>query len=136
MLGQRVTERRTALGLSISSAARVAGIHRNTWSAIERGERETESYIFGGVERAMLWEPGSTDKILNGGEPVPIDRQQQAPSAPTPTYDSVEDELLAIANNPNRSGYLRAFARTQLDQLNAIRAASRAEAEARGELAS
>jgi transcriptional regulator with XRE-family HTH domain len=135
MLGQRVTERRKALGLSISSAARAAKIHRNTWSAIERGERETEEYIFGSVERALLWETGSADKILNGGEPTSVE-SQHAPNEPPLTYESAEEELLAIANNPNRSGHLRTLARIHLDQLQAIRAAERAEAEARGERAS
>lgn len=61
-------ERRRALGLSVSAAARKAGINRATWTAIEDASRDTETYNYGPVERVLDWAPGSIDDIVAGGE--------------------------------------------------------------------
>lgn len=128
-LGQLITERRTALGLSVSAAASNAGIHRTTWTALEKGERETESYVFGPVERILRWRAGSIESALRGGTPTVVEQ-------PVQTGDTdVERELQGIADNPRRSPQLRDWARSQLVQIAAIRAAARAEAEASGERA-
>lgn len=133
MLGQRVTEQRKALGLSISSAARRAGINRATWSALERGERETEEYIFAGVERALDWDTGSIDAILRGDPPAPT--RAAEPTPPVPDLMAMEDEIRAIIANPNRSEALKIWAEALLDQIEKLRRANQAEAEARGEQA-
>jgi transcriptional regulator with XRE-family HTH domain len=126
-LGTLVAERRQELGLSVSRAAADAGIHRTTWAGLETGMRETESYNYGPVERVLRWRAGSVESVLRGGNPAIL--EQELPAA---TSD-VEMELAAIADNPRRSPHLREWARSQLVQLSAIRAAAEAEAKASGE---
>jgi transcriptional regulator with XRE-family HTH domain len=72
-LGDRIRTRRRALGLSVSRAARAAGINRATWTAVEDGSRETEPYNFGPIERVLGWTDRSIDNVLAGGEPALID---------------------------------------------------------------
>lgn len=132
MLGQRVLTRRKELGLSVSAAARQASINRATWSAIERGERETEEYIYGSVERALNWQPGSIDAILSGKNAEPA--TPTVPSVPRhDEFGAMAEWLRRIANNPNRAAPLRAWAASQLDQIARIHAEDQAEARARGE---
>ncbi len=69
-LAEAVERRRKMLGLSISAAARAAGIDRATWTGTERGTRRTEEYNFAAIERALGWAPGSVDAILSGGAPT------------------------------------------------------------------
>jgi hypothetical protein len=68
-LGQAIAARRKALGLSLSAAAKIAGIDRGTWTATERATRQTEEYTYAGIERALQWVTGSVERILAGGEP-------------------------------------------------------------------
>lgn len=126
-LRRLIFERRRQLTLSVSAAAKAAGIHRNTWAALERGERETEDYIFGGVERALRWKTGSVDAILAGGNPAQNDEK---PSPANPDWAKMLAEVQAIANNPDRSPGLRAWAQRQVDDIKAILAAAKAEEEA------
>ncbi|MFJ8687358.1 helix-turn-helix transcriptional regulator [Micromonospora wenchangensis] len=130
MLGEKIKNRRTELQLSVSAAARAAGINRNTWSAVERGERETEDYTFGAIERALRWRPGSITAMLHGRAP-----EQGRPAHPTPhltddQYAAAAALYKSIRDNPDRSRLLRDMAAASLEQLNAIRAADRAEGEA------
>jgi hypothetical protein len=60
------------LGLSVSKAARDAGISRTTWIAVEAGSRETQSYNYAPIERVLRWEPGSIEAVLAGGEATPV----------------------------------------------------------------
>lgn len=90
-LGELVSKRRRELGLSISAAARNAGIDRATWTGTERGARRTEAYNFAGIERALTWEPGSIDRILTGGEPAPADQHPAAAPEPAPDFDLKEE---------------------------------------------
>jgi hypothetical protein len=128
-LGQLVSDRRKALGLSVVRAASEAGINRGTWTSVERGDRDTEAFVYGPIERVLRWRRGSFEAALRGGNPIPED--QDLPAGGT----DLEQELRAIADNPRRSAHLRDWARSQLMQLAAIRAAARAEAEASGEQA-
>lgn len=83
-LGQIVSDRRRTLGLSLSAAARAAGIDRATWTGMERGTRRTEEYNYASIDRALRWAPGSVDRVLAGGEPEP-----QEPSRSIPQMDLV-----------------------------------------------
>lgn len=123
-LSRLVAARRKDLGLSVSAAARAAGINRATWSALERGERDTEEYLYSGIERAIAWAAGSIGVILAGGDPRPLTVTRE------PILD-VEAQLRKIRDNPERSRHLRTWAQSQLDQLAAIREADQAEAEER-----
>lgn len=129
MLGEKIKARRMELGMSISTAARAGGMNRNTWSNVERGDRDTEDYIYGGIERALRWKPGSIASILKGQNP-----QNTAPTRPTPRlsdaqYAAAEALYKSIRDNSNRSPLLRAMASASLEQLAAIRAADQAESK-------
>lgn len=116
-LRQHVATRRKQLQLSIVAAAAAAGINRATWSALEQGTRDTESYTYGGVERALNWAPGSIDRILDGGEPVLLDASRQ----------DVGARLTEIRDDPDLPGYLRRQAQAALDAITALVEASEAE---------
>lgn len=71
-LGELVNRRRTSLGLSLSEAARRAGVMRVTWTGIEQRATDAEDYTLTKVEQVLEWEPGSVQAVLAGGEPVEV----------------------------------------------------------------
>jgi transcriptional regulator with XRE-family HTH domain len=90
-----VKERRLALGLSAREAANQAGINRATWSTMEGGERRLSRHLWSPVERVLLWEPGSIEQILAGGDPTPQE-DQPVPAKPSPpSGPDLEEELNA-----------------------------------------
>lgn len=129
MLGEKIKARRTELRMSMNTAARVAGINRNTWSAVERGERDTEDYTYGAIERALDWKPGSIAAVLNGQIPEEAPPPQPVSRLSDAQYAAAEALYRSIRDNANRSPLLRATAAAQLEQLAAIRAADQAEEE-------
>jgi hypothetical protein len=96
-LGRFVTERRQALGLSISAAARQASSSRQTWTAVEDGTRETEDYKYGLIEVVLGWAPGSIADILAGGQPTLAEA-----ATTTPTASEVHDEAIVRVMNSDR----------------------------------
>lgn len=127
--------RRNACGLSISAAADAAGINRMTWSSIEAGDRDTEDYIIGRVERALGWAPGSAARVLAGGRPEALDldsRQvRERLSAERTQFEqkelrqgdgednlaSYEVRLAEIVNDTARPEWMRKLATAQLAQI-------------------
>ncbi|MCZ7376509.1 hypothetical protein [Micromonospora sp. WMMC250] len=87
-LAKMIGVRRLELGVSAAAAARTAGIDRNTWSAAEKGEKNTQPHNFAGIERALRWRPGSIAAILTGGEPTPADAEP------------VDEELELVRTDP------------------------------------
>jgi hypothetical protein len=71
-LGQLIEQRRKTLGLSLSAAARAAGINRATWVGTERVTRRTAEYNYVAIERVLGWAAGSVDAILAGSEPAAV----------------------------------------------------------------
>jgi transcriptional regulator with XRE-family HTH domain len=69
-LADRVRTRRLRLGLSVSKAARDAGISRTTWISIEEASRDTHAHTYRAIERVLEWPEGAIEAILAGGEPV------------------------------------------------------------------
>lgn len=94
-LAVAVKSRREHLGISVSAAARAAGIHRATWTGLEAATKETERYIYGPIERVLRWEPGSIDAIVGGGEPTALPE----PTRPLPGL--AHDEPLALLDLPH-----------------------------------
>lgn len=70
--------------MSVSRAAKLAGIDRGTWTGVEEATRATESYNYSRIERVIEWQPGSIDAILEGGMPTAMD-------VPTRTPPTLED---------------------------------------------
>lgn len=95
-LGQLVSDRRRTLGLSLSAAARAAGLDRATWTGMERGTRRTEEYNYASIKRALKWDTGSVDRILAGGGPVPQD-----PARPVPQIDLAYEIRQVLALHVN-----------------------------------
>lgn len=114
-LRRLVTARRLERQLSVSSAAKAAGISRGTWIALEAGTRETETYNYAGIERALAWAAGSIDDILDGAQPTPLEGGH--PVQPGP---DIEERLKAIRDNPDNDPATRRQAQAALDLIYAI----------------
>lgn len=68
-LATLVHKRRTELRLGVEPAAKAGGISKDTWKRVEAGQRVWDR-SFAGIETALLWEPGSCRRILDGLDPV------------------------------------------------------------------
>lgn len=78
-LGEKVQEQRKKLRLSKEEAARRAGVNVKTWTQVERGEPVRDT-TYAGVDTAMEWQGGSAEAVLDGNDPVPIERPQSQPT--------------------------------------------------------
>lgn len=65
-LSRTVRERRQYLGLSVRAAAKLAGVDRATWTALEEGTRVTQDRHYGGIERALEWPAGHMAGVVRG----------------------------------------------------------------------
>lgn len=81
-LGDAVRQRRQSLGLTITGAAKAAGISHITWIRVEKGE-PVRPLTWAAVERTLRWAPGSCRAAATGGEPRLIDE-------PAPLTDRAE----------------------------------------------
>jgi hypothetical protein len=75
--------RRAELGLALNDVnAKAGGLSNRTWQRVEKGLpiRET-NYVK--VDNLLRWAPGSCLKILDGGDPVPVEDVEDAPGAQT-----------------------------------------------------
>jgi hypothetical protein len=73
--------RRAELGLALNDAnAKAAGMSNRTWQRVEKGLaiRETNYMKIDGV---LQWAPGSSLKVLEGGDPVPVSDMADADAA-------------------------------------------------------
>ncbi|MFD9070599.1 hypothetical protein [Streptomyces lasiicapitis] len=78
-LAQAARRRRAQLGLALNDEnAKAAGTSKGTWRRVEKGLgiRET-NYVK--IDGLLHWAPGSSIKILDGGDPVPIADTEEAP---------------------------------------------------------
>lgn len=72
-LATAARRRRADLGLALNdSNAQAAGTSKGTWQRVEKGQaiRET-NYVK--IDGLLHWAPGSCLRVLEGGEPVPVD---------------------------------------------------------------
>jgi hypothetical protein len=85
--------RRAELGLALNDVnAKAGGLSNRTWQRVEKGLpiRET-NYVK--VDNLLRWAPGSCLKILDGGDPVPVEDVEDAPGVQTsPAPKEVVDE--------------------------------------------
>lgn len=68
-LAQAVKTRRLELGPSRLKAAQSAGMSKDTWLRVERGEPVRE-LNYAKIDRELKWAAGSCSLVLRGGEPV------------------------------------------------------------------
>lgn len=79
-LGRAVARRRTELKLGVEQAARLAGMSKDTWYKVEgsptRPVRPVRDTTYTRVDEVLQWAQGSCESVLDGGEPVPIERSE------------------------------------------------------------
>lgn len=122
-------ERRLQLGDRWLDVANRADITTETLRQIRTGAQPMRPLTKRAIESGLIWAAGSVDNILAGGEATPVDQGGTG----DPDFDSLIAWLSRVASNPNRDAPLRTWARTQIEQLAAIRDADQAEGRARGE---
>lgn len=72
-LHKYMADRRKELGISVSAAARAAGVARSTWIGWESGVRTPYDSNYAAIENVLKWERRSVETILAGGAPTPIE---------------------------------------------------------------
>lgn len=78
-LGETVRNRRLALGLSKEEAARRGGMSVKTWTSVEKGD-VVRDVTYAGVDKALRWESGSAEAVLDGNDPTEIEEpEEEAP---------------------------------------------------------
>jgi hypothetical protein len=108
-LGDYVVARRTALGMRDRRAFSAAtGITDRTLGKLENGKRVSASTL-GAVENHLGWSPGSSRRILSGGEPSVVSAGESRPEYEDPTLQHIAETpglppdvvrgLIALARN-------------------------------------
>ena len=72
-VGKIVADRRVRLQMDATALALAAGVDVKTLRSLERGERWPRESSRIKLERALQWDPGSLDSLLNGGEAMAVD---------------------------------------------------------------
>ena len=79
-LAAAVTTRRTELKLGIETAAKAAGMSKDTWYKVEgsptRPVQPVRETTYARVDEVLQWATGSCVAILEGGRPVPIEHAE------------------------------------------------------------
>jgi transcriptional regulator with XRE-family HTH domain len=81
-LGRQVKDRREELGLSIRSAAKLAGISAPTWTAVEEGKRTPHGHNARRVEHVLKWQSKAFDDSLAGRQPIVLSETEPEPIDP------------------------------------------------------
>ncbi|WP_394262223.1 multiprotein-bridging factor 1 family protein, partial [Trueperella sp.] len=71
-VGERVVERRTALGMNQRDLARAADVTATTVRSLEQDRRWPQDVNRAKIEQALGWAPGSLEAIRDGGEPTTV----------------------------------------------------------------
>jgi len=73
--------RRADLGLALNDVnAKAGGLSNRTWQRVEKGlEIRETNYVK--IDGLLQWAPGSSLKVLEGGEPVPVSDMADADAA-------------------------------------------------------
>jgi hypothetical protein len=80
-LAQIARRRRAELGLALNDAnSKAGGLSNRTWQRVEKGLeiRETNYMKIDGL---LQWAPGSSLRVLEGGDPVPVSDMADADAA-------------------------------------------------------
>lgn len=85
--------RRAELGLALNDKnAKAGGLSNRTWQRVEKGlEIRETNYVK--IDGLMRWAPGSSLRVLEGGDPTPIDEMQD-PAAGGTQKAAVPREVL------------------------------------------
>jgi hypothetical protein len=80
-LARAARRRRADLGLAMNETnAKKAGVSKGTWQRVEKGQsiRETN---YRKIDGLLQWAPGSSLRVLDGGEPVLVSDMADADAA-------------------------------------------------------
>lgn len=89
-LGELVEQRINELGLHYRQVAQGAGFSDETLSKIRKGVA-VRTATYRALERAVFWEVGSVDAVLEGGRPTSLDGPQRAAAESTSSAAPVEE---------------------------------------------
>ena len=94
-LAQIARRRRAELGLALNDKnAKAGGLSNRTWQRVEKGlEIRETNYVK--IDGLMRWAPGSSLRVLEGGEPIPVSDMADADAASvqkSPLPQEVVDE--------------------------------------------
>jgi transcriptional regulator with XRE-family HTH domain len=68
-----VTTQRAYLGYSLAQLASISGLSTSTLDNVEHGRKTSyDPATISALERALRWQHGSVERILNGLEPQPM----------------------------------------------------------------
>lgn len=100
-LGELVREQRERVGIyHIVDGATKAGVSRETWAKLERGDSVSRA-TYRKIEDALQWEHGSCEATLGGGEPTIREANTHAPAVTgNPYTDPLEREIWNLTALP------------------------------------
>lgn len=75
-LSTLMEDRRLALGLSWREVAQRADLAYETVRALRTGDGGVQSLTAANLDRALQWQTGSVERILAGGDPLPMERAE------------------------------------------------------------
>ncbi|GAA3158548.1 hypothetical protein GCM10010466_56630 [Planomonospora alba] len=84
-LTRLMTERRDELGLYWNDVAERAGLTKEGLRTVRAGVGTMRPPTKRGIETALQWVRGSVDRVLDGGDPVPLESAGTAPSPAGPS---------------------------------------------------
>lgn len=67
------------------------GISPESLRAIRKGRNGPKEITARALDDWLSWEPGSTERLFDGGEPVPLDTDTPAPASPV--EESLQQKL-------------------------------------------
>ncbi|KOT94563.1 hypothetical protein ADK70_12790 [Streptomyces rimosus subsp. pseudoverticillatus] len=70
-LARYVKQRRLEMNLARLLAANAAGMSKDTWARVERGQPVREMN-YAKIDKVLEWAPGSCVSVASGQEPVPL----------------------------------------------------------------
>lgn len=98
-LGRAVADARRALGLTQKDLADQIGVSRGAIQSIERGEEFTKiTQTLRAVERALGWQKGSIESVLDGGDPKAPPQKVDQPERPEAPAELAPQLPLAIVH--------------------------------------
>lgn len=79
--GARIKERRKALGLTQVKACQESSVSRSTWHRAESGTGPISDANAGAMMRVLHWSSDTYSRLLEGGEPVEVQRPSMSDSS-------------------------------------------------------
>lgn len=129
-LATQIARRRRELGMTQREVQEAGGPSVATLRNLEAGTQDSyQGVVLGRLEQALRWRVGSVEATLAGGDPTPVGSNGE-PAQSDADWAAKLQRVRQIANNPDRSPGLRAWAAAQEAQIEQILQAARQEEDA------